>query len=277
MFDSIRNFLYRTDRHQAERNALEAEAKQFKLPSETLPQVLKYIFFAGLAALNFRLFSEAVSGAWGTATGIVAMLAETLALYALHYFSRSAGLFRASLGVSGFLLMGFSLVHGTFSILDLVGVREISRDVQYYSRVVAFPLLAALITLSVVAITMCHPKNIVRLKQAIAHTRIAMGRAEAASEIELSRAQDIVEQARLDSQKERTRRRAEFLQEFGKMVEISQQERRLLGSIADPDLRQALAREMGVPDPGYQQSEPVRKLGFPTAQDNRPKSKGDWI
>jgi hypothetical protein len=277
MFDSIRNFLYRTDRHQADRNALEAEAKQFKLPSETLPQILKYIFFAGLAALNFRLFREAVPGAWGTATGIVAMLAEILALYALHYFSRSAGLFRLSLGASGFLLMGFSLVHGTFSILDLVGVREISRDVQYYSRVIAFPLLAGLITLSVVAITMCHPKNVVRLKQAIAHTRIAIGRAEAASELELGRAQYIIEQARLENTKERTRQAGEFLQEFGKLVEIKQQERRLIGSIADPDLRQALAREMGIPDPGHQQQEPTRNLGFPTAQDNRPKAKGDWI
>src|SRR5262245_63284178 len=98
MFDSIRNFLSRTDRHQADRNALESEAKQFKLPSETLPQVLKYIFFTGLAALKFRLFAEAVPGAWGTATGIVAMLAECLALYSLHYFSRSAGLLHLSLG-----------------------------------------------------------------------------------------------------------------------------------------------------------------------------------
>jgi len=39
MFDSIKNWLNRTDRHQADRQKLEAEAKDFRLPSETLPQV----------------------------------------------------------------------------------------------------------------------------------------------------------------------------------------------------------------------------------------------
>jgi hypothetical protein len=270
MFDSIRNFLSRTDRQTADRNALEAEAKQFKLPSETLPQILKYIFFAGLAALNFRLFSEAVPGGWGIATGIVAMLAEALALYSLHYFSRSAGLFRFSLGASGFLLMAFSLVHGTFSILDLVGVREISRDVQYYSRVIAFPLLAALITLSVVAITMAHPKNLVRLKQALAHTQIATGRAEIASRMEVGRAQSILDQMELENTKERARRGGEFLQAFSALVEIEQQKRRMISGIADPDLRQSLAREMGIPDPGSQQETQRTRPGFAQGQRQQP-------
>jgi len=36
MFDSIKNWLSRTDRHQAERQRLEAEAKDFRLPGEVL-------------------------------------------------------------------------------------------------------------------------------------------------------------------------------------------------------------------------------------------------
>src|SRR6266545_5114497 len=206
MFDSIRTWLNRTDRHQADARALEAEARQFRLPGEALPQVFKYLFFAGLGLLNYRLFAHAVPGAWGQATGCVAVMAECIALYATHNFSRSAGLFRTSLGLFGVLLMGFSLVHGTFSILDLIGVADISDAVRYYSRVIAFPLLAGLLGLAVVAITMTHPKNIVRLKQALAHTRIVIGRAEAASELELMRAQSVVEQARLDRFKERSRR-----------------------------------------------------------------------
>jgi hypothetical protein len=50
---------------------------------------------------------------------------------------------------------------------------------------------------------MTHPKNIVRLRQALAHRRIVIGRAEAASELELMRAQSVVEQARLNRFKER--------------------------------------------------------------------------
>src|SRR5262245_55720441 len=139
MFDSIKNWLGRGDKHAAEKRKLEEEAKQFRLPSETLPQVFKYIFFIGLGFLNYRLFSHTVPGLWGQSTGIVAVMAEAIALYSTHNFSRSAGLFRFTLGASGLVLMAFCLVHGTFSILDVIKVASLSTDIQYYSRVVAFP------------------------------------------------------------------------------------------------------------------------------------------
>jgi len=246
MFDSIKTWLGRGDRQAADRQKIEAEAKDFKLPSETLPQVFKYLFFAGLAVLNYRLFSHAVPGVWGKATGVVAILAEATALYSLHYFSRSAGLFRLSLGVSGVLLMAFSLIHGTASIFDLIGVAELSANVQYYSRVVAFPLLAGLVGVSVVAITMTHPKNIIRLRQAFAHTDIVTGRARAASELELMRAQSVLDQARLDQQRERTRREQEYLAEVEKLIAVEERKRAMVAAITDPALREALARELGI-------------------------------
>src|SRR5215510_7102539 len=172
MFDSIKNWLNRADQRQADKQKPEDEAKDFRVPSETLPQVFKYLFFIGLACLNYRLFSHAVPGLWGQATGVVAVMAEAIALYSIHNFSRSAGVFRFSLGVSGFVLMAFTVVHGTFSFLDLVRVASLSARIEYYSHVVAFPLLAALLGVSVVAVTMTHPKNIIRLKQALAHMSI---------------------------------------------------------------------------------------------------------
>lgn len=254
MFDSIRSWLTRADRHQADIHALEAEARAFRLPSETLPQVFKYLFFAGLGFLNYRLFAHAVPGAWGQATGGVAVMAEAIALYAAHNFSRSAGLFRTSLGLAGALLMGFSMVHGTFSILDLIGIADISEAVRYYSRVVAFPLLAGLLGLAVVAITMTHPKNIVRLRQALAHTRIVVGRAEAASELELMRAQSAVEQARLDRFRERARRESEYLGEVEKLIAVEERKRAMVAAISDASLREALARELGVESPQKSQA-----------------------
>lgn len=270
MFDSVRNWLTRTDRHQADIRALEAEARQFRLPSETLPQVFKYLFFVGLGFLNYRLFSHAVPGAWGQATGAVAVMAEAIALYCAHNFSRSAGLFRVSLGLAGILLMTFSLVHGTFSILDLIGVAEISEVVRAYSRLVAFPLLAGLLGLAVIAISMTHPKNIVRLRQALAHTRIVIGRAEAASELELMRAQSAVEQARLDRQRERTRREAEYLGEVEKLIAVEERKRAMVAAISDTSLREALARDFGVDA----QPAPQRKPGF---VNQSPKAPARWI
>jgi len=246
MFDSIKNWLGRGDKHEADKRKLEEEAKQFRLPSETLPQVFKYIFFTGLGLLNYRLFAHAVPGLWGQATGIVAVMAEAIALYAAHNFSRSSGWFRAALGASGFVLMAFSLVHGTFSILDLIGVADISAVVQEYSRLVAFPLLAGLLGVSVVAITMTHPKNLVRLKQALAHTRIVIARANAASELELMRANSIVEQARLDRWKDRNRMEQEYLAEAQKLIQLEEEKARVVASITNPQVREAVARELGV-------------------------------
>jgi hypothetical protein len=246
MFDSIRNWLSRSDRHEADKRQLEAEARGFRLPSETLPQIFKYLFFIGLGFLNYRLFAHAVPGAWGQATGAVAVMAEAIALYASHNFSRSSGLFRASLGLAGGLLMAFSLVHGTFSILDLIGAADITESIEYYSRVIAFPLLAGLLGLSVIAMTMTHPKNIVRLKQALAHTSIVIGRAQAASELELMRAASIIEQARLDRQRERTRRESEYLIEIEKLIGLEERKRAMVSAISDPTLREGLARELGV-------------------------------
>src|SRR5215510_7354477 len=226
MFDSIKNWLSRADQHQADKQKLEAEAKDFRLPGELLPQVFKYLFFVGLGFLNYRLFSHAVPGLWGQSTGLVAVMAEAIALYATHNFSRSSGLFRISLGLAGACLMAFSLVHGTFSILDLIGVAEISEAVRAYSRLVAFPLLAGLLGVSVIAITMTHPKNIIRLKQALAHTAIVTGRAKAASELELMRSQSVLDQARLDQQRERTRREQEYLIEVEKLIQVEERKAR---------------------------------------------------
>jgi hypothetical protein len=90
---------------------------------------------------------------------------------------------------------------------------------------------------------MSHPKNIVRLRQAPAHTRIVVGRAEAASELELMRAQSVVEQARLDRFRERSRRESEYLGEVEKLIAVEERKRQMVAAISDPAPREALARE----------------------------------
>jgi hypothetical protein len=125
-----------------------------------------------------------------------------------------------------------------------IGVADISETVRYYSRVVAFALIARLIGVSVIAITMTHLKNIVQLKQAIAHMRVVIGRAEAASELELMRAQSAVDQARLDRFKERSRRESEYLGEVQKLISIEERKRAMVAQISDLALREAVAREL---------------------------------
>lgn len=243
---SIKEFFGRGQSVEKEHSLLEAEAKQFRTPSEWLPQTLKFIFFVGLAFLNYRLFSKTVPGLWGHATGVVAIMAEAIALYSTHNFSRSSGWFRLALGVSGSVLMVFAISHSTFSFLDLVNVLEVSEMLHWYARVVAFPLLASLLGLSVLAITMTHPKNRVRLEQAKAHTEVMTTRAQTASELELMRARSIVDNAQLSHQREKTRREQEFLVELNQMIETEKKKIAMVAAITDPGLRDAMARELGI-------------------------------
>ena len=260
MFQSVKNFMNKGDDRHDELRKLDAEADQFKLPSETLPQLFKLLFFAGLAVLNYRLFARSVPGIWGQATGVVACMAEALALYCSHYFSRAAGLFRNTLGVCGAILMLFSLIHGTFSIFDLMRIASFSAAIHWYSHVVAFPLLCGLIGLSVIAITMTHPQNIVRLREALAHTQIARTRAEAASDSRLMRTSSVIEDARLAHRQEKTQRESEYLQTLKQYIGIEAEKRRIVLSIPDPQLRAQLAQELGIEN--QEPEQPKSRPGF---------------
>lgn len=271
MFRSVKEYLNKDESRSAEIGKLAAESRQFKLPSETLITVFKWLFFGGLAFLNYRLFAEVVPGAWGVATGIVAMMSEALAIYCSHYFSRAAGLFRAALGLCGSLLIAFSLIHGTFSILDLIGVWEYGESIEFYSRVIAFPLLAALIGLSVIALTMTHPNNLIRLKEALAHTEIAQARAGAASRVRLMQEESIVQDAELAHQRAKTERRAEQIKTLKENVNLELEMRQYVRTIPDRDLQQSLAREMGFAieapptqaektGPGFVTSKPTQRI-----------------
>lgn len=246
MFASLRKWMDKRDNHDAEVNALATEARDFKVPSETLPQLVKIAFFVGLAVLNFRLFKHTVPGGWGIATGCLAVIVEGVALYCSHYWSHATSWFKGSLGVSGVALMLFSMAHGTASIFDLIGVVEYSDTIIWYSRVVAFPLMVALVGLSVIAICMTHPKNLIRLEQAAAHTKILIGRAKLASELEIMKGEKTLDQAKLDRYREKNKYEAQLLGQFEEMLEIEQRKASVLARVPDPEMREEMARDLEI-------------------------------
>jgi hypothetical protein len=84
------------------------------------------------------------------------------------------------------------------------------------------------------------------------------------SELELMRAQGVVEQARLDRFKERSRRESEYLGEVEKLIGVEERKRAMVAAISDPALREALARELGVEL--RQQSTPTSATARPVIQ-----------
>jgi len=263
MFDTIRRYFDSGDTREAEMRKLKSEAGQFKLPSEVFIKFCKFLFFAGLAFLNFRLFNEIVPGLYGTLIGVVAMLAEALAIYCHHYFSRASSWFRYALGASGLVLIAFSITHATFSIFDLIGVYEYSEDVRFYSRVVAFPLLAGLIGISVLILSLTHPNNIIRMKESFLHTQVATDRAAAASQSELMRTQSALDDIRMEFLKERSRRDREQVKTLASYISTRNEITGLLASIPDQALRAELAQGMGVsPESIQPEIEEPKRAGF---------------
>jgi hypothetical protein len=262
MFDTIRRYFDRGDTREAEMRKLRAEASQFKLPSETFIKLCKFLFFAGLAFLNFRLFNEIVPGLFGTATGIVAMLAEALAIYCHHYFSRASSWFRYALGGCGLALISFSITHATFSIFDLIGVYEYGADIQFYSRVVAFPLLAGLIGISVLVLSLTHPNNVIRMKESFLHTDVAIKRASAASQSQLMDTQTTLDNIHMEFLNERSRRDAAQVTTLANYIQTRNQITELLASIPDERLRAELAQGMGVSLESIRPAEEPKRAGF---------------
>ncbi|SRR6266511_376470 len=250
--------------HNPDKEKLMKEAKRFRLPVEWPPQTIKILFFIGLALLSVRLFTHLIPGFWGHATSAIAIIAEGVALYSSHYFSRASGKFRWALGFSGFFLLTFSIVHSTFSILDLNGAAALYpglyERVNFYSHLVAFPLLAGLIGVSVIAICMTHPINRIRLKQAVEHTKIAVARAEAASQLELMRAQATLELAWLDHLREHNERENKYLELLQKKIEIEETKARMIAEISDPALRMRLTNEFA------QSRQPLTAAGVNSGQ-----------
>lgn len=253
---------------EKEASELKEEAKNFKLPGEGIPTALKYIFFIGLAILNFRLFAETVPGAWGMSTGAVAVVSEVLILYASHNFSRSAGAFRWALMGFGSALMVFSIVHATFSIVDLMSAGSPSPAIIEYAKHYAFPILAGLVGVGTTVICALHPINLIRFKQALAHTKIATGRAEVASEMELIRAQNVLDNAKLAQVEEKNQREEKFLTQIQQTIKTQERKIAMINGIADPALREEMARKYKV----ALSSDPYDKLP-PAEYDERPKAK----
>lgn len=276
MLNSIREYFSKSDQSAQDRADLTAEAEDFKTPGEWFPQLLKVIFFIGLGCLNIRLFHKLVPGAWGYAIGSVAVMAEGLALYCSHNFSRAAGLFRVSLGASGAVLMAFTIAHSVFSFFDLIGVNSfLSADVHGYAQHYAFPLLACLLGVAAIAITMTHPKNVIRLTQARAHTEILTGRAQAASKLEVMRAQSILASAELEHQRERTAREEQYLEQLARQVRTMQQKINIIAAIPDANLREQVAREMGL-DPAALPPIEAPRASLPQGVKRAYPSTGEW-
>lgn len=226
---------------QKQREEQEKEISGFTLVGRGGWITIAKTLVAGLLGYwNVRLFIDSIPGISGWITALVALSLEGTALYCVHNFTRSVKFHKAMLGLFGILLFAFSLAHATMSVIHSNGYTWGKSTIDFYSHVVAFPLLLILLTVSIVTLSLTHWSG--GIMKDLAATRLASM---------LNRARVLMQQSKMLDDQELVYLRAQVLEQdtqiqsdlipvVRRRASIAEQLARLLESIDDLKLRAQL-------------------------------------
>jgi hypothetical protein len=211
---------------------------------------------------NFRLFIDTIPGIDGIITGLVALSCEATAWWCVHNYSRSTGQHQKTMKVVAIGLGLFSLSHATMSVIhrNAYGLTGI---IDFYSHVVAFPLLLVLLTLSLVALKMNHWS-----------VPIASQLGQMRTTGLINRANVLVQQARMRSEhglarlraalfQQKTQLEADLLPIAQQFIATRQQRESMLAQVQDPNLRRQLMSDMSELFNGEDDQPPQLQSGPP--------------
>ncbi len=231
---------------QRETEDMRDEAESFDLASDGgYWTLLKGALFILLGYYNARLFVVTVPGWEGWLTAFFALAGEATALCCVNSYTRSAGWHRAGLGLFGALLTLFSITHATLSFFRMEEHAAASSAVRFYCERVAFPLLFGLLVLAAVLVPLLHWRKRISAKQAKAQVRIASSHAELLGESAAMRNESQLERERLNQLGEQMKIEREYLDQLRQFVGLKEEERAVIESITDPDLRAKIAAQIG--------------------------------
>ena len=234
----------RAQREERQTEQLTREAESYKLAGVLPAQIAKYAMLVLLGIFNASLFLRAVPGWRGYATAALALTVEFLAAYCIHSFIRTTGAHKWALGISGFVLLAFSITHAGFSYQQAtVGL---SAAVEFYAHHVALPLMVGLVTVASVGIYLSHWSARISQEQAATQVTIAQSRARLVGESAQLRDENEIERARLAHLREKIRLGNEYVAELESFASMRERERQALARIKDPDIRAELANAMGI-------------------------------
>ena len=235
----------RTQQRQAD--ALRQEADSFELASDGgYLLLLKGVLFALFGYYNARLFIVTVHGWEGYLTAGCALAGEGTALYCINNYTKSAGWHRIGLGLFGVLLTLFSITHATISFFRMEANTNNGGKVHFYCENVAFPLLFSLLLLAAVVIPALHWRKKIAAEQAKAQVQIASSRARLVGESAALRNESELERERLDQLGEKIKLEGEYITKLQQFVGMKEREREVVAGIADADLREQVAAQLGL-------------------------------
>jgi hypothetical protein len=239
----------RATMHPAQRAQVETQDEQIKSHTPVgrggWLTIAKIIAGVALAFWNIRLFVHTIPGWRGWITGLMAASLEYTAFYCVTNFTRTVGFHKFLMGFWAIVLMGFSLVHATLSIIDFTGYTWPSPEaLQFYSHAIAFGLLMFLLVVSVVSLEMGHWMGALMNQQARS-TIEGLGD-RACTLIDQTKMYNAAESAYLKAQlfESRTQLEEDLRPVFERRANLLQDRDALLDSLDDADIRKQLRGEI---------------------------------
>src|SRR5262245_21822570 len=164
---------------QAHRQKQDAELRRYSLVGDggwlTWLKIAVAILLGGW---NIHFFLSLVGGIMGYLTAAVAAHIEITAVYCFHNHPRSIGRHKKALLVLSIVLMTFSTIHAVFAMITYTGYANGNKFVDFYSNVMALPIIVVLLTVTTMTLTMTHPKAKIIAALAAGKLQSMMNRSE---------------------------------------------------------------------------------------------------
>lgn len=227
-----------------QRDAQDKEIKNYTLVgNKGWLTVCKILVCALLAGWNAHLFVRTIPGWMGIFTAFVAISVEITALYCVHNYVRSVDDHKKWLGRFAVILGVFSLAHAVLAIIDHTGYAGPSSFINFYSHVLALPIIVVLLSVTTATLAMKH-------WSAEVISDLAMSKLDNLK----NRARVLMEQHRLLDAQELSQLKAELFDEetalkialipiVQRRIEASQQLDQMIAAIDDPLLRREIRKD----------------------------------
>jgi hypothetical protein len=122
-------------------------------------QAVVWAVSIALAAWNAILFLTVIPGWMGRITALMAICVEGTALWCVFNYPRGVDSHKTWMGRIAIGLGCFSLLHAIFSVVHFTGYGSGWWFVEFYSNVLAMPIIVVLLSVSTAILTMTDPES----------------------------------------------------------------------------------------------------------------------
>jgi hypothetical protein len=233
------------DAQTRQREAQDKELRDYTLVgNKGLLNYFKFTVGILLGVWNMHLFITTIPGWEGWFTAFVAINLELMALYCIHNYPRSVGNHKRWLGVFAVICFAFSLTHATFAIISHTGYAAGNAFVEFYSNVIALPLIVTLLSVATAVLTMTHWSAAIIKELAASKISSLSNRARALMKQHQLRDAHELTMLRAKIFDEETRIKEQLVPVIQRRIATKERLEGLIDGIRDDDIRRAIRADL---------------------------------